>query len=42
MLTAIELRATRNQIDDLMNEIKGVAESGDRVLVTTCRRWPRT
>jgi excinuclease ABC subunit B len=32
---AIELRATRNQIDDLMNEIKGVAESGDRVLVTT-------
>jgi excinuclease ABC subunit B len=32
---AIELRATRNQIDDLMNEIKGVAEEGDRVLVTT-------
>jgi excinuclease ABC subunit B len=32
---AIELRATRNQIDDLMNEIKGVAEQGDRVLVTT-------
>jgi excinuclease ABC subunit B len=31
----IELRATRNQIDDLMNEIKGVAEEGDRVLVTT-------
>jgi excinuclease ABC subunit B len=31
----IELRATRNQIDDLMNEIKGVAEDGDRVLVTT-------
>ena len=31
----IELRATRNQIDDLMNEIKGVADEGDRVLVTT-------
>jgi excinuclease ABC subunit B len=31
----IELRATRNQIDDLMNEIKAVAEEGDRVLVTT-------
>ncbi len=31
----IELRETRNQIDDLMNEIKGIAEAGDRVLVTT-------
>jgi excinuclease ABC subunit B len=31
----IEVRETRNQIDDLMNEIKGVAEDGDRVLVTT-------
>jgi excinuclease ABC subunit B len=31
----IELRATRNQIDDLMNEIKAIAEIGDRVLVTT-------
>ncbi len=31
----IEVRETRNQIDDLMNEIRGVAESGDRVLVTT-------
>jgi excinuclease ABC subunit B len=31
----IEVRETRNQIDDLMNEIKGVAEEGDRVLVTT-------
>ncbi|HEY7949891.1 MAG TPA: excinuclease ABC subunit UvrB [Solirubrobacterales bacterium] len=31
----IELRATKNQIDDLMNEIKAVAEDGDRVLVTT-------
>ena len=32
---AIEVRETRNQIDDLMNEIKGRAEVGDRVLVTT-------
>jgi excinuclease ABC subunit B len=32
---AIEVRETRNQIDDLMNEIKGVAAAGDRVLVTT-------
>jgi excinuclease ABC subunit B len=31
----IELRATKNQIDDLMNEIKACAETGDRVLVTT-------
>jgi excinuclease ABC subunit B len=31
----IELRETKNQIDDLMNEIKACAESGDRVLVTT-------
>jgi excinuclease ABC subunit B len=31
----IELRATRNQIDDLMNEAKRVAEKGERVLVTT-------
>ncbi|MGB2588292.1 MAG: excinuclease ABC subunit UvrB, partial [Pseudolabrys sp.] len=31
----IEVRETRNQIDDLMNEIKGVAAAGDRVLVTT-------
>jgi excinuclease ABC subunit B len=31
----IELRATKNQIDDLMNEIKTRAEAGDRVLVTT-------
>jgi excinuclease ABC subunit B len=31
----IEVRETRNQIDDLMNEIKVIAESGDRVLVTT-------
>jgi excinuclease ABC subunit B len=31
----IELRETRNQIDDLMNEIKARAEAGDRTLVTT-------
>jgi excinuclease ABC subunit B len=32
---AIEVRETRNQIDDLMNEIKGIAEAKERVLVTT-------
>ena len=32
---AIELRATRNQIDDLMNEAKRVSDAGERVLVTT-------
>jgi excinuclease ABC subunit B len=32
---AIEVRETRNQIDDLMNEIRARAEAGDRVLVTT-------
>ena len=31
----IEVRETRNQIDDLMNEIKARAEAGDRTLVTT-------
>jgi excinuclease ABC subunit B len=31
----IELRETKNQIDDLMNEVKAVAERGDRTLVTT-------
>jgi excinuclease ABC subunit B len=31
----IDVRETRNQIDDLMNEIKARAEAGDRVLVTT-------
>ncbi|MGZ8676038.1 MAG: excinuclease ABC subunit UvrB [Solirubrobacterales bacterium] len=31
----IDVRETRNQIDDLMNEIKRRAEAGDRVLVTT-------
>jgi excinuclease ABC subunit B len=32
---AIEVRATRNQIDDLMNEARKVAETGERILVTT-------
>ncbi len=32
---AIEVRETKNQIDDLMNEIRERAEAGDRVLVTT-------
>jgi len=32
---AIDVRETRNQIDDLMNEIRARAEAGDRVLVTT-------
>src|SRR6202040_654325 len=31
----VEVRQTRNQIDDLMNEIKARADAGDRVLVTT-------
>jgi excinuclease ABC subunit B len=31
----IEVRETRNQIDDLMNEIRARAEDGERVLVTT-------
>jgi excinuclease ABC subunit B len=31
----VEVRATRNQIDDLMNEIRRCAEAGERVLVTT-------
>ena len=31
----IELRETKNQIDDLMNEARRVAETGERVLVTT-------
>jgi excinuclease ABC subunit B len=31
----IEVRETKNQIDDLMNEIRHRAEAGDRVLVTT-------
>ena len=31
----IEVRETRNQIDNLMNEIKARADDGERVLVTT-------
>jgi excinuclease ABC subunit B len=31
----IEVRETKNQIDDLMNEIRVRADAGDRVLVTT-------
>ena len=31
----IELRETKNQIDDLMNEVKAVSERGERTLVTT-------
>src|SRR4030088_1987985 len=32
---AAEVRETRNQIDDLMNEIRGRVERNERVLVTT-------
>jgi len=31
----IEVRETKNQIDDLMNEIRARADAGERVLVTT-------
>ena len=31
----IEVRETKNQIDDLMNEVRVVAEAGERILVTT-------
>src|SRR5207247_9644943 len=31
----VELRATKNQIDDLLNEIRRREEVGERVLVTT-------
>ena len=31
----VELRATKNQIDDLLNEIRRRSEAGERVLVTT-------
>ncbi len=31
----VEVRATRNQIDDLMNEIRGRVDRNERVLVTT-------
>src|SRR2546423_1426276 len=33
--TDVELRATKNQIDDLLNEIRRREEAGERVLVTT-------
>ncbi|MDP8943120.1 MAG: excinuclease ABC subunit UvrB [Actinomycetota bacterium] len=32
---AVEVRETRNQIDDLMNEVRARAEVGERTLVTT-------
>ena len=32
---AVEVRETRNQIDDVMNEVRRRAEAGERVLVTT-------
>jgi excinuclease ABC subunit B len=31
----VEVRETKNQIDDLMNEVRGRQEAGERVLVTT-------
>jgi excinuclease ABC subunit B len=31
----VDVRETRNQIDDLMNEIRGRSEEGERTLVTT-------
>ena len=31
----VEVRETKNQIDDLMNEIRGRADEGERTLVTT-------
>jgi excinuclease ABC subunit B len=31
----VDVRATRNQIDDLMNEVRARAEASERVLVTT-------
>ena len=38
----IEVRPTKNQIDDLLDEIAMQVEMGDRVLVTTLtKRWPR-
>ena len=40
----VELRETRNQIDDLMNEVRRRVERSERTLVTTLtkRKWPRT
>jgi excinuclease ABC subunit B len=31
----VEVRETKNQIDDLMNEVRGRADAGERTLVTT-------
>src|SRR5262245_45513591 len=31
----VEVRETKNQIDDLMNEVRARSEEGDRILVTT-------
>src|SRR5947208_12285993 len=31
----VEVRETKNQIDDLMNEVRARAEAGERTLVTT-------
>src|SRR5439155_7939850 len=31
----VEVRETKNQIDDLMNEVRKTAERGERALVTT-------
>src|SRR3712207_4612895 len=31
----VEVRETKNQIDDLMNEVRKVVDKGERVLVTT-------
>ncbi|WP_022850780.1 excinuclease ABC subunit UvrB [Limisalsivibrio acetivorans] len=31
----IEIRSARTQVDDLLNEIRGITEKGERVLVTT-------
>ncbi len=31
----VDVRPTRNQIDDLMNECRGIVEKGQRVLITT-------
>src|SRR4030095_3132269 len=34
----VDVRETKNQIDDLMNEIKARTEAGERTLVTTLTR----
>ena len=39
----VEVRPTKGQIDDLMDEIRRRVDKGQRVLVTTLtKRWPRT